>query len=241
MGRFIDLTGRKFGRLTVIKDSGQKKDKEHLWECKCDCGKTTLVKGVNLREGYTLSCGCLKHENDLKPKGNVIDMTGKKYGKWTVLERAGSDKHKTAMWKCQCECGNISIISGTALRQGLTISCGCERRSHGEYVISQILNKNNIPFIQEAKLFKYELTGYWAKFDFYVDNKYLIEYDGIQHFTDNHGWNNENSVKKNKERDAIKNQWCKDNNIPLIRIPYTHLNDLCIEDLKLETTKFLVN
>lgn len=63
-------------------------------------------------------------------------MTGKKYGKWTVLERAGSDKHKTAMWKCQCECGNISIISGTALRQGLTISCGCERRSHGEYVIS---------------------------------------------------------------------------------------------------------
>lgn len=38
----------------------------------------------------------------------------------------------------------------------------------------------------------------------------------------------------------IKNQWCKDNNIPLIRIPYTHLDKLIIEDLKLETTTFLV-
>ena len=38
---------------------------------------------------------------------------------------------------------------------------------------------------------------------------------------------------------AIKNQWCKDNNIPLIRIPYTHLNNLCIEDLILETSKFI--
>ena len=37
----------------------------------------------------------------------------------------------------------------------------------------------------------------------------------------------------------MKNEWCKDNNIPLIRIPYTQYNDLCIEDLQLETTTFL--
>jgi hypothetical protein len=38
----------------------------------------------------------------------------------------------------------------------------------------------------------------------------------------------------------IKNQWCKENNIPLIRIPYTHLKDLSIEDLILETSKFKI-
>jgi len=38
----------------------------------------------------------------------------------------------------------------------------------------------------------------------------------------------------------IKNQWCKENNIPLIRIPYTHLQDLCLEDLQLETSQFII-
>ena len=46
--------------------------------------------------------------------------------------------------------------------------------------------------------------------------------------------------EKTKIHDAYKNQWCKENNIPLIRIPYTHLKDLCIEDLQLETSKFIV-
>lgn len=59
MGKLIDLTGQKFGRLTVLKDSGQKKSNEHLWECQCSCGKICLVKGVHLRTGQTKSCGCL--------------------------------------------------------------------------------------------------------------------------------------------------------------------------------------
>jgi len=40
--------------------------------------------------------------------------------------------------------------------------------------------------------------------------------------------------------DEIKNQWCKDNNIPLIRIPYWHLQDLTIDDLRPETSQFLI-
>ena len=46
--------------------------------------------------------------------------------------------------------------------------------------------------------------------------------------------------KKGGERDLIKNQWCRENDIPLIRIPYTHLTQLCIEDLLLETSQFLI-
>ena len=54
-----------------------------------------------------------------------------------------------------------------------------------------------------------------------------------------HNFNKENH-EKIKIRDAIKNQWCKENNIPLIRIPYTHFNNLCIEDLLLETSNYVV-
>ena len=89
-----------------------------------------------------------------------------------------------------------------------------------------------------------------SRFDFAIfDNnnnlKYLIEYDGSQHFEENVrenglGFNTREAYEKTHERDMIKNQWCKDNNIPLIRIPYTHLDKLIIEDLKLETTTFLV-
>ena len=49
----------------------------------------------------------------------------------------------------------------------------------------------------------------------------------------------EEQFKKTQEHDKYKNQWCKNNNIPLIRIPYTHLKDLCLEDLLLETSKFI--
>ena len=148
MGRFIDLTGKQFGRLTVIKDTGKKQGAEHLWECKCECGNTLITRGVNLREGSTQSCGCLKQESDKKPKGNVIDMIGQKYGHLTVIARAGSDKYGQALWECECDCGNPQhiVVLGGNLRKGHTVSCGCEKMSHGELIVNKLLTENNIPF-----------------------------------------------------------------------------------------------
>ena len=74
-----------------------------------------------------------------------------------------------------------------------------------------------------------------------VNNTYLIEFDGSQHFFARRvDWNTEEKFQKTQEHDVYKNQWCKDNNIPLIRIPYTRLDTLCIEDLMLDTTTFRV-
>ena len=81
------------------------------------------------------------------------------------------------------------------------------------------------------------------KFDFYVNNAYLIEYDGEQHFIPSSfggSLSGKERLKIQKEYDNIKNKWCKDNNIPLIRIPYTHYNDLKLEDLLLETSQFII-
>ena len=61
MGAPIDLTGQKFGYLTVLKRLNYSKTGHtYLWECKCDCGNITIVRGSNLRTGHTISCGCKK-------------------------------------------------------------------------------------------------------------------------------------------------------------------------------------
>jgi len=80
-----------------------------------------------------------------------------------------------------------------------------------------------------------------ARFDFFVDEKYLIEYDGQQHFGIGGGWGDTGrNYEKIKFNDEYKNQWCKENNIPLIRIPYTAYSELNIEDISLEKTKYRV-
>lgn len=60
MGGFIDLTGKKFGRLTVLKRTGSGPAGQPLWKCRCRCGKTTTVRGHRLRKGETKSCGCFR-------------------------------------------------------------------------------------------------------------------------------------------------------------------------------------
>lgn len=62
MGKLIDITGKKFGRLTAIGQSGKDKSNNHIWECICNCGKTTFVRKNHLVKNATKSCGCLNSE-----------------------------------------------------------------------------------------------------------------------------------------------------------------------------------
>jgi len=65
----IDLTGQKFGRLTVIRRNYPNGKNGANWLCKCECGKEKVVNGANLRRGNTKSCGCLqKNYRGFKPK-----------------------------------------------------------------------------------------------------------------------------------------------------------------------------
>lgn len=63
MGKFVDLTGKRFNRLVVIKRDFTKGEKRTYWKCRCDCGNVTTVDGVKLKNGSTKSCGCLNSEN----------------------------------------------------------------------------------------------------------------------------------------------------------------------------------
>lgn len=84
MGRkVIDLTGRRFGRLTVLKQAGTSPSGERRWLCHCDCGKELTVFAGNLRRGRTQSCGC--YHKDVLSKGQYGKLSKKHGGKGTRL------------------------------------------------------------------------------------------------------------------------------------------------------------
>lgn len=231
------LLGQRFGRLLVIEETNKRKYGDIVWKCKCDCGNIKEIMTRNLTSGNTVSCGC--YHNELWKKQITNNKIGKTYGKLTVLEKTNKTVAGGWIWKCKCECGNIVEVSSASLQSGHTISCGCVK-SKGEEQISQILNQNQISF-EKQKTFNtciFPKTNAPLFFDFYVDNKFLLEYDGIQHFEAIGGWNTEEKVQQTQLRDNYKNQWAKENNIPLKRIPYWKLNDLTIEDIM--GNKFLI-
>ena len=114
---YLDISGKRFGKLTAIKPIGKAKNGSVKWLCKCDCGNTSVVLGYKLRGGNTQSCGCGQHEQ--------FDLVGKKIGMLTVLERVENNKHQKAVYKCKCDCGNVKNIVAGDLKSGRIVSCGC--------------------------------------------------------------------------------------------------------------------
>lgn len=81
MGNFIDLTGQKFGRLTVISKAENPSEAHIKWLCKCECGNFITTRGTSLRSGITKSCGCLVSDkvrelNKANRKYNTYDLSG---------------------------------------------------------------------------------------------------------------------------------------------------------------------
>lgn len=120
-----DLSGRKFGRLTVIDFNSRNTSGNSLWNCVCDCGAKTVALSSNLATGHTKSCGCLKSKT---PSARLIDITGNVYGRLTVVSNAGMNSNNKMTWRCICECGNEATVAGDKLKNGHTQSCGCFKK-----------------------------------------------------------------------------------------------------------------
>lgn len=215
----LNLIGEKFGRLTVQEWAGNGK-----WKCLCECGNTILVQTDNLKSGNTKSCGCYQKEQTSKV--NFKDLTGQRFGKLIVLERVENDKFGHVNYKCQCDCGSITIVDATNLRNGNTNSCGC-LKSKGEMIINNWLQKHKINFISQYSHTEIVLeSGRRPFFDFAIFNpdgsiKCFIEYNGKQHYQATGGWNTKEQFELTTNRDKQKREWCKKLNIPLYEIKYT--------------------
>ena len=122
-----DLTGQRFGRLVVIRRA-ESADRSHTkWLCRCDCGAEKAIRADQLKDGTTQSCGCLAKERAAESgKAHISDLTGRRFGRLTVLSRAEGTRN--AMWRCKCDCGNETTVRGSHLTAGAIQSCGCLQR-----------------------------------------------------------------------------------------------------------------
>lgn len=234
MPKLIDLTGQRFGRWTVI-ERAPNKGKRTFWHCKCDCGNEKDVPSNALRYGESKSCGCYNNELCAKlGKAKFKDITGQRFGRLVAIRPYEEKTNKGGyQWLCECDCGRINIVPTYSLTGGNTQSCGyCSHASRGEIKIKELLESYNV-YYEYQKTFescRFPETNRLARFDFFIDNRYLLEFDGEQHFIDKSGIFRD-SLKAVQYRDSFKNEWCKKNNIPLIRIPYTKLETLTFNDI----------
>lgn len=244
-----DMTGERFGKLIVesrapdhITPSG---NKSIMWNCVCDCGNRVVVRGTNLRNGNSSSCGCTRSESLLG--SGLIDISGKRFGRWTVIGPAGrvteSRGRKVMMWRCRCDCGTERNIAAGTLQGGLSLSCGCykleklqkqvaagTRSSIAEKIVNAWLTKQIGYLISGFVPQKYYADlrgklGYPLSYDFlvYKNDKpvLLIECQGEQHYHPITYFGGEVQFKVQQENDRQKSEYAKKIDIPLLCIPYT--------------------
>ena len=228
------LINQRFGKLFVLEKTEERISNSVVWKCQCDCGNIKYVPTHLLTSGDTQSCGCLIREAHWK------DITNQKFGKLTALYPLPRTEKGALIWHCICDCGTECDINGSNLRRKLTQSCGCLSGSVGEQNIKNILQQNNIKFKREFTFsdLRNSKTNKAYRFDFAIFNddltlKRLIEFDGQQHTLSKRGrnWMDKESLEERQFRDTEKNQYCKNHNIPLVRIPYTERNDITLDML----------
>ena len=224
--------GEQIGYWTVMYKANGYLGKGAYWHCKCKCGIEKDVEAEHLRNSTSLSCGCLQKE---ATRNRIKDLSGQRFGHWTVLKIADEQVANEVMWTCVCDCGTIKIVSGHALKRGSSTSCGCVV-SVGEANIMQILNEANITYVHNRGYFQdlIGLGGHTLRYDFVLLNDdvpyRLIEFDGPQH-DEPCVWFGEDSFERTKQHDEIKNQYSISHNIPLVRIPYSKRDFMTLDDL----------
>lgn len=158
MGKVKDLTGQKFGKLTVV--APNKVENGYMtWKCKCDCGGEIITSSNRLKTGRVKSCGCMRTKSAQRAaKGRFIDLTGQQFHSLTVVKDSGQrDKHKAILWECKCVCGNVTLVRGSELKSERIISCCCQQskiqskegHKHKDAILSTMVEGTNLAVLND--------------------------------------------------------------------------------------------
>lgn len=135
----VDLTGKRFGNLTVLRRAENYVSPKGCicsqWECECDCGNKIIVSASNLKSGRTARCHRCKCQKRIK------DISGRRFGKITVIECVCVSAGK-ALWRCKCDCGNEVIVPSNYLISGGNKSCGCRTKTGAINYYQRITGKH---------------------------------------------------------------------------------------------------
>lgn len=225
--QIADLSGKRFGRLLVLSQTPRILTKYVEWECLCDCGNRCRVKTSQLKSGKTQSCGCLQKENT--KQAVTKDLTGyvspngikfiSQYSKKKIVGEAG-----VWIWNCLCPyCGDIFQALPAKVFSNHIMSCGCQKSSNQELIVTQILNNMHVDYKREFR-FDECRSIYPLPFDFVIFRKeapvLAIEIQGRQHYNSVDYFGGEKEFEYRKRKDAIKRSFCSKRNIPLLELPY---------------------
>lgn len=216
----VSIVGQRFGRWEVLK---RDQSRPSYIICKCDCGTIKSVFVGSLKQGLSLSCGCLKAEKTKKRfKEQAKSHIGEKWGLLTI--ESEFVRNESYYYHCKCDCGNQVDILGKRLFRGETCSCGCIN-SKANMRMAILLDSLDIPYRREYR-FEDCRDKSPLPFDFALFNKEgeligLIENNGDQHYSARGTqWNTPERLVYTQKHDYIKQKFAEDNNIPLLIIPY---------------------
>ena len=230
----LDLTGNIYDELTVVEMLYNYNNK-HRTYCRCVTvnGNEVVVRADALQSGAT---HCAKGAGRT---GKAMDITGERFGLLRAI--SPTDKRTSngaVIWMCQCDCGNTTEVPLGQLTRKHTLSCGCRHQSKWEMFIRDFLVLLNVEFVQQKRFSDCmnKKCSDTLPFDFYLPSyNIIIEYDGEHHFHPVQGWGGEEKFNITQQNDCIKNDYCKINNITLLRLPYTYTE----EDIKNEILNIL--
>ena len=241
IGRAKIKIGTKLNRLTICDRGPNPPSKKTQIICLCDCGKYTMINLQDFLSEKVKSCGCYSTEEKIKRCANTaIDFSLEENNInpfYKYIKPTTKRKRNQVVWEIECrKCGKHYFDIPSELishkRTHGNNPCLCYRTySIGVEKIINILQSNNILFEME-KTFETCVSpkNYCLPFDFYLpEQNILIEYDGEQHYKISFG-QDEKKLIKQQEYDKIKTEWCKQNKIKLVRIPYFHKN-ITLQDL----------
>lgn len=114
----MDLVGKRINELTVLRKLRMKG--RVYYEVRCSCGKVFKTRRDSVTSQKTKSCG---HLTQFKSK----DLRGRKFGRLKVVKKGGINKEGRQLWRCRCECGEVTVATSNSLQRGNTKSCGCIR------------------------------------------------------------------------------------------------------------------
>lgn len=132
----IDLSGQKFGKLTVIEYAGKSKDNRAMFYCECECGKSDVFTGTYLVQGKRIDCGCSS-----RWKGEKLNLVGQTFNELTAIKEAGKHPKGHILYEFKCSCGNTKVLVGGYVASGRTKSCGCLADAKRNEIIGKTFNK----------------------------------------------------------------------------------------------------
>ena len=181
--------GDKIGKILLLEKIGRGQHKDAMWKCQCDCGNIFYRYTSSVKKGK--SCGCDKYE----------DLTGKKFGRLTVIKKVENDKRQRTRWLCKCDCGNEIIVDRTnlSINKTKTVSCGCWKKElitkHSKYKTS--IYNAYISMKQRCYNTKNPAYKYYGKRGISICNEWLDNFENFNR------WSIENGYRKGLSIDRI--------------------------------------